>query len=99
MSFQERIYKVILAPIQSEKAAIAAELSNQYGFKVMVDATKDEIKAAIEKLYEVNVVGVQTLNVKGKTKRTRHGMGKRNDWKKAYVRVQEGQEIDLQVAE
>ncbi|GAA6169817.1 50S ribosomal protein L23 [Sessilibacter corallicola] len=99
MSFQERIYKVILAPIQSEKSAIAVELSNQYGFKVMVDATKEEIKAAIEKLYEVNVVGVQTLNVKGKTKRTRHGLGKRNDWKKAYVRVQEGQEIDLQVAE
>ncbi|GAB2190907.1 50S ribosomal protein L23 [Sessilibacter sp. MAH2] len=99
MSIQERIYKVILAPIQSEKSAMATELSNQYGFKVTTDASKAEIKAAVEKLYDVTVVGVRTLNVAGKTKRTRYGIGKRNDWKKAYVRVQEGQEIDLQVAD
>ena len=96
---QERIYKVLLGPVVSEKAAMAGEAANQVVFKVTTDATKLEIKAAVEKLFEVKVEAVRTLNVKGKTKRTRYGMGKRNDWKKAYVRLQEGQEIDLQVAE
>ncbi len=96
---QERLYKVLLGPVVSEKAAMAGEAGNQVAFKVTTDATKTEIKAAIEKLFDVNVEAVRTLNVKGKTKRTRHGMGKRSDWKKAYVRLQEGQEIDLQVAE
>jgi large subunit ribosomal protein L23 len=96
---QERIYKVLLGPVISEKVAMAGEVGNQVGFKVTPDATKAEIKAAVEQLFEVKVESVRTLNVKGKTKRTRHGLGKRSDWKKAYVRLQEGQEIDLQVAE
>ena len=96
---QERLYKVLLGPVVSEKSAMVGDTGNQFAFKVTGDATKTEIKAAVEKLFEVKVEGVRTLNVKGKTKRTRYGMGKRSDWKKAYVRVQEGQEIDLQVAE
>lgn len=95
----ERIYKVLLAPVVSEKSAQVADASNQVVFKVLPSATKGEIKAAIEKLYSVTVEGVQVLNVKGKTKRTRFGMGRRSDWKKAYVRLAEGQEIDFAVAE
>lgn len=93
----ERLYKVVLSPIVSEKAAIANELSNQVVFKVVKDATKAEVKAAIEKLWDVNVENVRILNVKGKTKRTRYGMGKRSDWKKAYVRLASGQEIDFEL--
>ncbi|MBB6523751.1 50S ribosomal protein L23 [Pseudoteredinibacter isoporae] len=96
---QERIYKVLLGPVISEKAALAGEAANQVVFKVTTDATKAEIKAAVEQLFEVKVEGVRVLNVKGKTKRTRHGMGKRSDWKKAYVRLEQGQDIDFAVAE
>lgn len=96
---QERLYKVLLAPVVSEKAAAAAESANQVVFKVLVDSTKLEIKAAVEKLFNVNVEEVKTLKVKGKTKRTRFGIGKRSDWKKAYVRLAEGQDIDFAVAE
>ncbi len=96
---QERIYKVLLGPVISEKAALAGEATNQVVFKVTTDATKAEIKAAVEQLFEVKVEGVRVLNVKGKTKRTRHGMGKRSDWKKAYVRLEQGQDIDFAVAE
>ena len=96
---QERLYKVLLAPVVSEKSSMAAESSNQVVFKVTTDAQKSEIKAAVEKLFNVTVASVKTLNVKGKTKRTRHGLGKRSDWKKAYVRLAEGQDIDFAVAE
>ncbi|NIB44499.1 50S ribosomal protein L23 [Pseudomaricurvus alkylphenolicus] len=96
---QERLYKVLLGPVISEKAAIAGDASNQVVFKVVRDAAKQEVKAAVEKLFDVKVEDVRTLLVKGKTKRTRHGMGKRSDWKKAYVRLAEGQEIDFTVAE
>ena len=95
----ERLYKVVLGPVVSEKSAIAAEVSNQVVFKVLQDASKAEIRAAVEKLFDVKVENVRVLNVKGKTKRTRYGMGKRSDWKKAYVRLAEGQEIDFAVAE
>jgi len=98
-SQQERLYKVLLAPVVSEKAAMAAESANQVVFKVVVDATKLEIKAAVEKLFDVNVEDVKTLKVKGKTKRTRHGLGQRSNWKKAYVRLAECQDIDFAVAE
>lgn len=91
---QERLLNVLRAPHISEKSAIAAEL-NQYVFKVAVDATKSEVKAAVESVFEVSVEDVRVVNVKGKTKRTRTGMGRRNDWKKAYVRVAAGQEIDF----
>lgn len=96
---QERLYKVILGPVISEKTATVADSSNQVVFKVARDAKKPEIRAAVEKLWDVKVQDVRVLNVKGKTKRTRYGMGQRSDWKKAYVRLEQGQEIDFAVAE
>jgi len=96
---KERLYKVILAPVVSEKATMAAELANQVVFKVVKDATKEEVRKAVELVFDVKVNAVQVLNVKGKTKRTRFGVGRRNDWKKAYVSLAEGQEIDFAVGE
>jgi large subunit ribosomal protein L23 len=95
----ERIYKVVLGPHISEKAANSAESGNQVVFKVATDATKLEIKKAVEKLFSVKVEGVSTLNVKGKTKRNRFGLVRKSDWKKAYVRLAEGQDIDFSSAE
>jgi len=92
---QERIMKVILAPHITEKAANVGESSNQYVFKVASDATKPEIKKAVEVLFEVEVDAVRVLNTKGKTKRFGNRFGRRKDWKKAYVRVKAGQEIDF----
>lgn len=96
---QERIYKVLLGPVVSEKAAAAGETGNQVVFKVTPDATKLEVKAAVQALFDAKVEQVRILNVKGKTKRTRYGLGKRSDWKKAYVRLEQGQDIDFAVAE
>ncbi len=96
---QERLLKVLLGPVISEKAAVVGEAGNQVVLKVVSDATKLEIKAAVQSLFDVKVEDVRVLNVKGKTKRTRHGVGKRSDWKKAYVRLAEGQDIDFAVAE
>ena len=95
----ERVYKVLLGPAISEKAAISAELNNQAVFKVSLDATKLEIKKAVEQLFKVKVVNVQTQTVKGKTKRNRYGVVKKSDWKKAVVRLEEGHDIDFAVAE
>ncbi len=92
---EERLLKVILAPHISEKSTIAAEENNTIVFKVANDATKAEVKAAVEKLFEVEVTGVRTLNVKGKTKRTGMRFGRRSDWKKAYVTLKEGSELDF----
>ena len=92
---KERLLKVLLAPLISEKSVNAADNGNQFAFKVATDATKPEIKAAVEMLFEVNVEKVQVLNVKGKTKRFGQRMGKRPDWKKAYVRLAEGQDINF----
>ncbi len=91
----ERLYKVLLEPRVTEKSTRIAESSNQYVFKVTSDSNKSEIKAAVEKLFEVNVESVRIVNVKGKSKTFKLRSGKRNDWKKAYIRVQEGQVIDL----
>jgi len=91
---QERIYKVLLGPHISEKATVAAD-NGQFVFRVAPDATKPEIKAAVEQLFEVKVSNVQVLNLKGKTKRTARGMGKRNDVRKAYVRLADGHDIDF----
>jgi large subunit ribosomal protein L23 len=96
---QERIYKVLLGPVISEKSAAAGEGANQVVFKVLADANKFEIKAAVEALFSKKVESVRVLNVKGKTKRTRYGVGTRSDWKKAYVRLEQGQEIDFATAE
>jgi large subunit ribosomal protein L23 len=95
----ERIFTVLKAPHISEKAAASAEVGNQVVFKVAVDATKLEIKKAVEKLFNVKVLGVQTLNVKGKVKQNRFGQVKKPSWKKAYVRLEQGQDIDFAVAE
>ena len=92
---EERLMKVLVAPLISEKSSIAAEQNNQYVFKVTTDATKPEIKAAVELLFEVKVDAVKVANVKGKTKRFGQRTGRRNDWKKAYISLQAGQEIDL----
>lgn len=91
----ERIHQIILAPVISEKATRAAEKTNQAVFKVSPDAEKSEIKVAIEKLFNVNVLAVRTLNVKGKTKRFGQRLGRRSDWKKAYVTLADGQQIDF----
>ena len=90
-----RLMKIILAPVISEKSALGADNSDQYTFRVLRDASKPEIKAAVEKMFEVKVEGVTTANVKGKTKRFGQNNGKRSDWKKATVRLQAGQEIDF----
>ena len=95
----ERVYTVLIEPHFSEKVAVQGEQSNQYGFKVAKDATKAEIKEAVEKLFNVTVEGVSTLNVKGKVKRTVRGVSRSKNWKKAYVRVAEGQEIDFMVTD
>ena len=92
---EERLLKVLLAPHVSEKATMATETSNTVVFKVLKDASKAEIKAAVEKLFEVEVNSVRTLVCKGKTKRHGQSFGKRSDWKKAYVMLKEGQEIDF----
>ncbi len=90
---KERIFQVLLAPQVSEKASIVAE-KNQYVFRVRPDATKPEIKKAVEQLFEVKVKGVQTSNVKGKIKRFGRSLGRRSDWKKAYVTLHEGFDIE-----
>lgn len=91
----ERLMKVLLAPIISEKSSRIAEASGQYTFRVLTDATKREVARAVELLFEVKVDCVQVLNVKGKQKRTGQRLGKRQDWRKAYVRLQPGQDIDF----
>lgn len=92
---QERLMNVLLEPHVSEKSSIAGEKANQIVFKVTTDATKPEIKQAVELLFEVKVDDVQVTNVKGKTKRTQTGVGRRKNWKKAYIRLQEGQDINF----
>ena len=92
---QERIMKVLLGPHVTEKGAVIGESSNQYVFQVIPDATKPEIKKAVETLFEVEVDAVRVTNVKGKVKRSGQRMGRRKDWKKAYVRVKDGQTIDF----
>ena len=92
---EERLLKVILAPHISEKSTIVAEKNNTVVFRVAIDATKAEIKAAVAKLFEVEVDSVRTLVNKGKTKRTGARSGRRSDWKKAYVTLKEGSELDF----
>ena len=91
---QERVFKVLLGPHVTEKAAMAAE-RNQYVFKVAPDATKPEIKAAVELMFKVEVLGVSVVNVKGKAKRFGQRLGRRNNVRKAYVMLKEGQELNL----
>jgi len=95
---QDRLMQVLMAPHISEKAAYAVE-AGQHVFKVATNASKLEIKRAVESLFEVQVEKVRVVNVKGKTKRFGVRMGKRSDWRKAYVRLKEGQSIELMTAE
>ncbi len=91
---REKMYDTILGPIVTEKTTRISEHS-QVAFKVPLDATKPEIKAAVEGLFNVKVMAVNTLRVKGKTKRFRGHVGLRSDWKKAMVTLAEGQSIDV----
>ena len=90
---------MLVGPHVSEKAAIVADSANQYVFKVAIDATKSEIKKSVEQLFKVKVENVNTLKVKGKVKRNRYGFSTKPTWKKAYVRLEQGQDIDFAVAE
>lgn len=95
---QERIMSILLAPHVSEKASIAAD-KGEFVFKVAINATKLEIKRAVEMMFDVKVERVTTAVAKGKTKRTGTVSGRRSNWKKAYVSLQEGQDIDFVGAE
>jgi large subunit ribosomal protein L23 len=92
---QERLLKIILAPVISEKSTRVADKMNQVVFRVLPDATKPEISAAVASLFKVEVTGVQVLNVKGKVKRSGRVTGRRDNWKKAYVTLKPGQDIDF----
>ena len=96
---QARLLQILLAPHVSEKTNRLAERHNQVVFKVLRDATKPEIKGAVETLFTVKVKGVTVLNIKGKRKRFGAMQGRRSDWKKAYVSLEAGHEIDFMVAE
>ena len=93
-----KLYSVIRAPRVSEKTARLQEVSNQYAFEVATTATKADIKAAIEQLFEVKVEAVNVVNVKGKNKACRNRQGRRGGTRKAYVRLAEGQSIDVMTA-
>jgi large subunit ribosomal protein L23 len=92
---QERLMQVLLAPQISEKATFVAEKNEQVIFRVASDATKPEIKAAVELLFKVDVESVQVANVKGKVKRFKGATGRRKGWKKAFVSLKPGQEINF----
>jgi len=96
---EARMLKVLLAPHISEKSTMAAEQGNKIVFRVATDANKLEIKKAVEKMFNVAVDSVRVTNVKGKTKRFGQRAGRRNDWKKAYVTLKAGQDIDFLSAE
>jgi len=96
---QERVFQVLVGPHVSEKAATVADENNQFVFKVAVDATKAEIKKSVEQLFKVKVDNVCTLKVKGKVKRSKFGLSAKPTWKKAYVRLAQGQEIDFATVE
>ena len=95
----ERIYTVLVEPHISEKVSILGDKANQYAFKVSRDATKAEIREALETIFNVEVLKVTTANVKGKIKRNVRGITRKKNWKKAYVTVAQGQEIDYMVTE
>ena len=92
---EERLMKVLIAPIVSEKSTMVAEKHAQYAFKVLQDATRDEVAAAVALLFKVDVTGVQVLNQKGKEKRFGRFMGRRDHVRKAYVSLKAGQEINF----
>ena len=95
----ERLSRILIAPVVSEKSTRVADQSRQMVFKVRPDASKPEIRKAVEKMFGVTVSAVQVLNVKGKVKRFSKTVGRRSDWKKAYVTLAEGSDIDFMGAE
>jgi large subunit ribosomal protein L23 len=92
---KERLMNVLVQPHVSEKAANVADKANQYVFRVLQDASKSEVKQAVELMFEVKVLNVNLLNRAGKTRRFKNVAGRRNGYKKAYVRLQAGQSIDF----
>ena len=90
----QRLTNIIVRPRISEKATIRADLDNQHVFSVLKDATKPEVKKAVELMFDVKVKSVRLMNVQGKLTRVGRTFGKRKDWKKAYVRLQEGFDIN-----
>ncbi|MBP7710966.1 MAG: 50S ribosomal protein L23 [Gammaproteobacteria bacterium] len=92
---EERLMKLLLSPHVSEKSTRIADKSRQFVFEVVPDATKPEIKQAVELMFKVEVEGVQVVNVAGKRKRFGRMAGRRPDWKKAYVRLKAGHDIDF----
>ncbi|MCU7958876.1 MAG: 50S ribosomal protein L23 [gamma proteobacterium symbiont of Bathyaustriella thionipta] len=92
---EERLLQVLLGPLVSEKSTNAADSNRQFTFRVLPDANKLEIRHAVEKLFDVKVVSVKVLNVNGKVKRFGQIAGRRNDWKKAYVKLAEGNDIQF----
>ena len=91
----ERLISILLVPHVSEKSARVSEKNGQYVFRVRRDASKPEIRAAVELMFSVEVDSVQVVNVAGKQKRFGAMMGRRSDWKKAYISLKSGQTIDL----
>jgi len=89
---------VLQAPVISEKSTVAAEKNNRFVFKVQKQATKKQVKSAVEVMFNVEVDSVQVLNVKGKQKRFGGSLGQRSDWKKAYVKLKPGHDIDFSAA-
>ena len=92
---QERIMTVLLGPHVSEKTALSADKNNQHVFRVLPNAGKVEIKQAVEKLFTVKVAAVNTINMNGKRKLFGNRQGKRSDWKKAIVTLEQGHDIDF----
>jgi large subunit ribosomal protein L23 len=93
---RERLATVLVAPHITEKTALAMQNANQYAFKVRRDADKTEIKQAVEMMFDVKVAGVQVVNEPGKDRRFGKRLGRTQDWKKAYVKLAEGQAIDYE---
>ena len=91
----ERLSRILIAPVVSEKSTLVGDQSRQMVFRVLPDARKPEIRKAVEKMFDVTVAGVRVLNVKGKVKRFGRTVGRRSDWKKAYVTLAEGSDIDF----
>ena len=95
MMNDQRLYEVLIRPHVSEKTAMSAEMQGRHAFRVARDATKIEVRQAVEKLFDVNVLGVQIVNVRGKNKRFGQTNGKRSGWRKAIVRLAEGEDLDF----
>jgi len=96
---EQDLMTVLLEPHVSEKSSIVADKNNQFVFKVDPRANKTDIKDAVEMMFEVKVTGVNVLNVSGKKKRNRYGAGQRKNWRKAYVTLEQGQDINFLGAE